>query len=425
LFSLFRYHRVIAIASIDVKNIRFHTKCFSLGIAYNCAEGWKASMRIKVPIRIAFIHNYYIHYRVPLFKMLSQIFDIMFFFDNVSVYVKSMDKSLKYVINIGPPIKGVKFPFSLWFHLIKNNPDIVIAGDATNPSTIISFIVSKLLRKPFILWEERWFWHSSILSALLWPIARFIALKADVLIVPGTLAKNFYESIGVETNKIVIAPNVSYVYVDEKQRLKAQKLREMHNLSNKTVILYLGRVVPYKGMHLILKALSKLRDEGFDNIHLYIVGGIYDLWYKNILSNFIKAKKLDDVVTMIGCVKEEEKGVYFELADIVVYPSYYEVWGMVLNEAASLGKPVISTTTCAAAYDILKECPGLVITPGNLNELVTSLKYLIANSLIRKDVGERLKSITSKRYTYKEMLSGFIKAIKLAMAQSYATQQRT
>jgi len=112
-------------------------------------------MRVKTPIKIAFIHNYYIHYRVPLFKMLSQTFNVVFFFDDVSTYVKNVDIDLKYIINEGPSIKGVKLPLLLWFRLIKYNPDVVIAGDATNPSTILSFIVSKLLKRPFVLWEER------------------------------------------------------------------------------------------------------------------------------------------------------------------------------------------------------------------------------------------------------------------------------
>jgi len=366
----------------------------------------------RIPLRIAFVHNYYIHYRVPLFKMLSRLFDVVFFFDYISTYVKSIDRDLRYVINVGPSIKGLKLPVLLWFHLIKFNPDSIIAGDAINPSTIISFIVSKLLRKPFILWEERWFWYPSLLSALLWPIARFIALKADALIVPGTLAKNFYESIGVKSKKIVIAPNASYVYVDEAQRLKAQELRKRLNLYDKIVILYLGRIIPLKGVHIILKALSKLKKEGFNNVYLLIVGGVQSTKYKELLSRLIRIENLDNSVTMLGPIKAENRGTYFELADVVVYPSYYEVWGMVINEAASLGKPVISTTTCAAAYEILRDYPILLIPPGDVNKLTESLKCLIMNAYFRRFIDIKLKRVVDKKYSYKEMLKEFIKAIR-------------
>jgi len=51
----------------------------------------------------------------------------------------------------------------------------------------------------------------------------------------------------------------------------------------------------------------------------------------------------------------------------------------VVNEAASMGKLVISTTTCVAAYDILKERLLLTISPGNVDELVKRLRPLITN----------------------------------------------
>jgi len=370
---------------------------------------------IKARLKLAFIHNYYIHYRVPLFKMLSKIFEIKFFFDDIHEFVEGVDRELDFVLNVGSKIKGIRIPILLLFYLIKYKPDIIIAGDATNPSTMIAFVASKLLRKPFILWEERWFWSSRLKLALLWSIARFMALKSDALVVPGALSKRFYESIGIKEEKIIVAPNVSYSHVDEKLRAKAKELRKRLNLGDKIVVLYLGRVVPFKGVHLVLKAFSKLREEGLNKMHLLIVGGKHDPVYRELLDKYIKIKNLSDAVTITGFVEEKEKGVFFELADIVVYPSYYEVWGMVVNEAASMGKPVISTTTCAAAYDVLKEYPWLTISPGKVDELVESLRLLIMNPSLRKDIGAKLRSLINEKFSYEEMLRGFIRAIKYVL----------
>lgn len=375
----------------------------------------RSSIRnIKWSLKIAFVHNYYIHYRVPLFKMLSRIFDVRFFFDDIHKYMKNVSSDLNYVINPGPKIKGVKFPILLWFHLLKYKPDIIVAGDATYPSTIIAFIISKLLRKTFVLWEERWFWPSSIIASLLWPIARIIALKSNALIVPGIKSKEFYESIGVTKERIFIAPNASYVYTSNEHKIKAEVLLRKFNLNNKVTILYIGRVVPYKGVHLILEALLKLRNQRIHNIHLLIVGEC-DLSYKELLDKYITINNLNNV-NIIGFVEEEEKGVYYELADIVVYPSYYEVWGMVVNEAMYAGKPIVSTTTCAAACDLLREYPDLLISPGDVDKLVKSLKSLITDARLRESIGTKLKLLVNEKYSYKQMLKGFIKAIRYALS---------
>ncbi|RLC36963.1 hypothetical protein DRH29_03375 [candidate division Kazan bacterium] len=368
-------------------------------------------------LKIAFIHNYYINYRVPLFKMLSKIFTIRFYLDDIHEFTEKVDKTITFTINIGPKIKGIRFPILLWLRLIRYEPDVIIAGDATYPSTIMAFIISKLLKKPYILWEERWLWHSNIKSALLWPIARLIALKSDVLIVPGTLSKRFYENMGVTTKKIIIAPNASCIAFDENQRVNTEKLRKKLSLNDKVVILYLGRIVPYKGVHLILKALVRLKNEGIHKVHLLIVGGKCDPEYKKLLNEYARLNNLNDNVTIIGSVKEREKGLYYEIADIIIYPSYYEVWGLVVNEAALAGKPVISTITCAAAYEILRKYPILLVNPGDLKELSRKLMTLVSDTQLRERIGRTLRLLVNEKYSYKNMLKGFIKAVLYSLSR--------
>jgi len=161
--------------------------------------------------------------------------------------------------------------------------------------------------------------------------------------------------------------------------------------------------------------LSKLKKEGFNSVCLLIVGDVHSAKYKELISKLIRIKNLDNSVAVLGPIKAENRGIYFELADIVVYPSYYEVWGMVVNEAASLGKPIISTITCAAAYDVLRDYPNSLITPGNVEGLTSGLKHLIISSSLREEIGKKLKSIVNEKYTYKEMFKGFLKAIRLAI----------
>lgn len=379
------------------------------------------SPQILRTLKIAFVHNYYIHYRLPLFKKLSQIFNMKFFFDDIHRYVDFVSKDLQYKVNIGPKLRGVKIPLSLWLHLFVYNPSVIIAGDAALPSTIVAFMFAKILRKPFILWEERWFWKNSIVGCFLWPMARFIALKSNILVLPGFLSKEFYRSIGVDEGKIVIAPNAIHVKVDyyENYKVEIEELRKKLELYQKIVILYLGRIVPYKGLHLLLKAVERLVGEGHNEIQLLIVGEEENRKYASIIKNYIEAKKLSDNVRMIGFVKEFEKYLFYELADIIVFPPYYEVWGFVINEAMQFAKPVISTRTCASACELIKDgYNGFLISPGDVDHLYYVLKKLLIDKDLRKVFGERSQQIIN-RYSCNAMLRNFLEAILLALRTSF------
>lgn len=376
------------------------------------------SMRVKV----AFIHNYYVHYRVPLFKMLSKIFTTKFFFDDIHRFVEKIETGLNYKINFGIKLKEVKLSLFLWADLLHFRPDVIIAGDATLPSTIIGFIVSKLLKKPFILWEERWLWPLSIVGRLLWPISRFITLRSDVLVVPGTLSKKFYDSVGVSKSKIIIAPNACHIYLSKGYKSEVVKLRRSLALDNKFVILYFGRIVPYKAAHLIIKALNKLvHHEGYNNVHLLVIGGESDNYYRKLLEKYVIVNKIKDNVTILGFVEEKKKALFYKLADVVVFTPYYETWGFVVSEAMYCGKPIISTTTCACAYDLIKNrYNGFLIKPGDVNSLCGALSELIINWQLRQNFGKKARQAALK-YSYYSMLKGFVKAIILALRKNRFT----
>ena len=153
---------------------------------------------------IAFVHNYYIYYRLPLFELLNNKYNVYYFFDAIHPYVKKTSKTIQYKIPLNIRIKNNSIPLLLWYYLIKCKPCLFIAGDALNLSTIVTFIIAKILKKPFILWEERWFWTESIYNNIRWPLVRLLTLKADLLVVPGSKARNFYMKLGVIEDRIFL-----------------------------------------------------------------------------------------------------------------------------------------------------------------------------------------------------------------------------
>ena len=228
-------------------------------------------------MKIAFIHNYYIHYRIPIFELLSEKYRVTFFFDAIQSYVENISSKINYIIPFTVKFKNFSIPVLLPFHLFRKRFDVYISGDAANISTVETFFISMIMKKPFILWEERWFVKDRI-STLMWPFIRLVSSKAQALIVPGIKSKEFFVRIGVPSSKIFIAPNASYLEASSFDGKEIEKIRRKLSLFNKTVILYVGRVTKIKGVSTLLKAFYEIcRTQ--NNIYLIIAGDI-DVSYR-------------------------------------------------------------------------------------------------------------------------------------------------
>ena len=155
--------------------------------------------------RIAFVHNLLIHYRVPLFNLFatSSRFKFDFFFGAVHPWMRELAYSqeqyrttFRYCLLNGLRVLEYNyFSPSLLFQLVRRGYDAYVVGPLASPDCLVVFIVARLLRKPFILWEERWEKTRSSLSRLFEPIQLLIARNADLIIVPGSKSFEYFSTL--------------------------------------------------------------------------------------------------------------------------------------------------------------------------------------------------------------------------------------
>lgn len=125
--------------------------------------------------------------------------------------------------------------------------------------------------------------------------------------------------------------------------------------SNKTTLLYVGRIGPRKGLNLALKALNELDDP---NIELLIAGtGRHEEHLQELATTFGVA----DQIQFLGYVQEEELPMLYSSADVFILPSLYEGFGLVLLEAMACGTPVIGTDVGGIPTVVDNEETGLLI----------------------------------------------------------------
>jgi D-inositol-3-phosphate glycosyltransferase len=135
---------------------------------------------------------------------------------------------------------------------------------------------------------------------------------------------------------------------------------------NRPVILYVGRFTPVKGLDRLLAAAAHLGH--IQNLSVMIVGGDgRHTRYAAALRRFSRRTGMNGAVTLEGRVDHEDLPVYYNAADVLVVPSYYESYGLVALEALACGTPVVATDVGAMDTIIHEGKTGAVVkTPSPL-----------------------------------------------------------
>lgn len=176
-----------------------------------------------------------------------------------------------------------------------------------------------------------------------------------------------------------------------RQRIRAQLgLRE-------TTFAYFGRLIPEKGVHILLEALNRIRDQPWQL--LLDRFSEYKHPYAQQVTELIRQLGLGDRIVYFDA-SHDEMGGYMNAADIVVIPSrtaprWKEQYGRVAAEAMACGKTVV-VSTCGALPELVGDA-GVVIPETELGNLHEVLATLLADPARRAAIGERAAERASAR----------------------------
>lgn len=163
---------------------------------------------------------------------------------------------------------------------------------------------------------------------------------------------------------------VIYNIIDSKKIFSLAKKGIEYKFKESTLI-GVGRLVKEKRFDLLIKAHKMLIDEGIEN-ELIILGNGYE---EVSLKNLIKELKLEKSVKMLGFI--ENPYPYIAKSDILIITSDYEGCPLVLSEALTLGKPIISTK-CNGPNELLNHGEyGYMVDRDNIVQLKNSIKELL------------------------------------------------
>jgi colanic acid/amylovoran biosynthesis glycosyltransferase len=159
-------------------------------------------------------------------------------------------------------------------------------------------------------------------------------------------------------------------------------------------IVCVGRLVPAKGQHILLRAFSSLHSKGH-NLHLRLIGDGPD---RASLEKEVAETKLTDYVTFCGSLNHDQAREQLGSADIFALASFAEGIPIALMEAMAMSIPCISTNVAGIPELIRSNIEGLLVPPSSVEALAAALELLILDPALRRRLGDAGRERVLERY---------------------------
>jgi glycosyltransferase involved in cell wall biosynthesis len=265
-------------------------------------------------------------------------------------------------------------------------PDVVIVGGWNQPAFWLALAYARARRTPLVTWVESTAHDERPGFAPLEKAKRAMLAASAAVLVPGRASAQYVHSLGVPDERIAIAPNAVDLGIFGRRVAEARAARDELRKTlglERCAFLYVGRLDPEKGLTFLLGAVAGLPAD------LVVIG------------TGTEEERLRQAappnVRFLGRLERDELVPWYAAADALVLPSTSEPWGMVLNEGAAAGLPLVATDAAGAALDLVDDgVNGFRVPAGNEAALRASLIGLAEDEELRRSAGERSREIAAR-----------------------------
>lgn len=294
--------------------------------------------------------------------------------DWTSSFNPSIDLHIHYLksIRIGSE-SGLSFGLSKYVK--KKKFDRIIVANPTTPSGILFIHYLKRHKVPFCIQSEGGFAGSG--KGIKESFKKHL-MSGAVFYLTGMGGNDDYFLKYGATRQSLKKYYFTSLFKSEIEARKRMQIRdkacrnELGIPLNKFIIISVGRVIPIKGYDFLIDVVSHLDSNRFE---CYIIGGKPT----QEMARKIEDKKINNI-HFIDFVNSTIVSKYYQAADLFVFTTRGDTWGLVINEAMSYGLPVItSNMAIAARYLIKNDVNGYLCDPYSLSGFVNSINGIINN----------------------------------------------
>jgi glycosyltransferase involved in cell wall biosynthesis len=258
---------------------------------------------------------------------------------------------------------SIHLNFGVLQRLRRLQPDVVLSGGFAS-ANIAAYIYCKLFGKHYVQWGELTLNDGAERSALRRILRRLLVGGADGCIASSKAARDAFVHYGAEADSVLTASMpFEAEALHERVRIWRDKFRSTSGLQpySGPVLLSVGQLIPRKGFDELF-AIYREVIKAQPDVTLLIAGdGPCRQDYEELVS-----REHWPHVVFLGHQQEDELARYFAMADLFVFPTRFDAYGLALAEAMAAELPVLSSVHAAATRDLVEEgATGFTIEPGN------------------------------------------------------------
>lgn len=219
--------------------------------------------------------------------------------------------------------------------------------------------------------------------------------KSDyILTVSQNTKKDLVKYFNADPQKIVVTYNGVEDTFKPKNSKYYEYLYDRYNISkDKKILLYVGNKKPHKNLKNLIKAISLLKNK--ENYILILSGKGFDGYDE--LEKMSKDMNLENQIIHTGIVSDEELIDLYNLADLFVFPSLYEGFGIPVLEAMACGTPVICSNTSSLPEVV--EDAAYMFDPHDITQIKNSIELLMSDRILYLDLINK-GYIQSSKFTW-------------------------
>lgn len=210
----------------------------------------------------------------------------------------------------------------------------------------------------------------------------------------------------------VVYAGVDPAFAPVVDEARLQAVRARHGITG-PFILNVGTLEPRKNVEGLIRAFALLRAEGRLPHRLLLAGG--KGWLYEGIFNLVQELRLQDAVSFLGYVAEADLPALLSMADVFVYPSFYEGFGLPPLEAMACGTPVVASKA-PCLPEVLGDA-ALLVDPADSQELAWAMEQVIEDSKLRSTLLAKGRARAAE-YTWvaaaEKALASYRRAVNLA-----------
>ena len=255
------------------------------------------------------------------------------------------------------------------------------------------------------------------IKTLLWP--RLFRL-ADVVIVPSTGGISLMNSLGIQEPRVALTPYCvnNEWWIDQSKRVDRARVRACWEIpQDAVVVLFSAKLQPWKRPHDLLRAFAYA---SVPNAYLVFAG---EGSLRSTLELEAKSLGIESRVRFLGFVNQSTLPETYTASDVLVLPSEYEPFGVVVNEAMLCGCCVVVSDRVGAGLDLVRNNETGFVFPAGNTEILANLLIEILPSRERLRRMGRVASEQMPRWSPERNVEGLKRGIEAALSMK-ARQHR-